>query len=219
MDKKILLGIPTYKHVSAFAFGCMMGTLLDGVNSGLVKNLQIEADMYVTMARNIMCSTAIDLFNKGDITHLLMIDDDMHIPPGSIKQIAMNDLDVVSGAYYTRSFQPVAYNFDPSYHFLDTLPNEGLLKVDGCGGGFLLLSCELLIKMQKFFGDDWWFQNSVEMDAGKEKYMGEDVFFFRRLKKMGVSAFIDCGVQLGHVGLTVIDRKTAELNQNLKPAG
>ena len=212
MSKKILLGIPTYKYLTAFAFGHMMGTLLDGVNAGLVKRLQIEADMYVTMARNLMCSTALDLYAKGEITHLLMIDDDMQIPPGSIAKLAQNDLDVVGGAYYTRGLKPVAYQLAPSYHFLDSLPADGLVQVDGTGGGFLLIACELLSKMKLHFKDEWWFQNTVAMDAGEEKYMGEDVFFFRRAKELGVKTFIDCSVQLGHIGLTVVNREVVELN-------
>jgi hypothetical protein len=209
MPPKILLGIPTYKFLSSFAFAHMMGTLLDGVNAGLVRHLQIEADMYVTMARNLMCKTALDLFEKGEITHVLMIDDDMVIPSGSIAKLAAHNLDVVGATYYTRDLKPVAYNLHP-FSFLTDTPSTGVIQVDGTGAGCLLVRCEILAAMKEKFGDEWWFQNTIARDDGVDKYLGEDVFFFRRLKEMGISAFLDCGIQCGHIGLAVVDRKAFE---------
>jgi hypothetical protein len=211
-EKKILLGIPTYKFLTAFAFGHMMGTLLDGVNSGLIRRLEIEADMYVTMARNQMCATALDLFGKGEITHLLMIDDDMIIPNGAIAKLASTDLDVVGGAYYTRDLRPVAYMFEP-FGFLKDIPKEGIIPIGGTGAGFLLISCKILMRMKEHYGNEWWFQNSVEVDSGQEKYLGEDVFFFRRLREMGIQAYLDCDIQCGHIGLSVVDRTAYEMHR------
>jgi hypothetical protein len=214
MQPKILLGIPTYKYLTSFAFGHLMRVLLDGVNSSLIKRLEIEADMYVTMARNMMCNTALELYQKEEITHLLMIDDDMIIPDGSIAALANHNVDVISGQYYTRAMKPVAYNFEPSYHFLDKFPETGVIQVDGAGAGCLLLKCEVLAKMERFFGDKWWFQNSIGLDGGEERYMGEDVFFFKRLKQMGTPAYVDCDVKLGHIGLAVVDQNLVKVNQN-----
>jgi hypothetical protein len=217
MDTKILLGIPTYKFLSSFAFAHMMGTLLDGVNAGLVNHLQIEADMYVTMARNFMCKTALDLHQKGEATHILMIDDDMVVPPGSIAKLVACNVDVVGAAYYTRDLKPVAYKLHP-FTFLTDTPAAGVIQVEGTGAGCLLIRCEVLIAMKEKFGDEWWFQNTIASDAGVDKYLGEDVFFFRRLKEMGVAVFLDCDIQCGHIGLAVVDRKAFEgrnVNNNI----
>jgi hypothetical protein len=192
-----------------------MSTLLDGINCGLVKNLSIEADMYVTIARNNLCLAALDLQKKDGITHLLMIDDDMVIPEGSIEKLASNDLPIVGGAYYTRggdSIKPVAYNLDP-FEMLDYVPDSGVIPVDGTGGGFLLISCDLLGAMRDRYKDPWWFQNSTMIENGKEKYIGEDVFLFKRLKEMGIQAYLDCNVQLGHAGTAISDRKVFEISR------
>ena len=56
-EKKILLGIPTYKSICADAFAYQMAFLIETINTGIVKHLVMEANMYVTMARNMMCRT------------------------------------------------------------------------------------------------------------------------------------------------------------------
>jgi len=217
MTKKILLGIPTYKSVCAEGFAYQMGMLLDSVNSGLIKRLEIEANMYVTMARNAMCRTAVDLWKKGEITHLWMVDDDVLIPPGGIAKLASRDFPLVVGVYYTKGLLPVAYNFDP-FTFCQDIPASGLFTAGGTGGGCLLVDCELLNRMAEEFGDEWWFQNNIEAAAGvnKEAYLGEDVFFFRRLHRMGVRAVLDCDIQCGHIGTAIADRKMFEIAHGLQ---
>jgi hypothetical protein len=214
MDKKILLAIPTYKYLSSLAFGNHMRLLLDGINSGLVRQLDIEVDIYVTMARNNMCKLALDHYERGAITHLLMVDDDVLLPDGSIAKLAANDVPVVSAAYYMRSFQPIAYQLDP-FALLASIPNAGKIKVDGAGAGCLMIDCKVLRAMKERFGDEWWFQNKIALDGGKDKYMGEDVFFFRRLKEMGMPVMLDCDVQCGHLGIAVVDQCTVEFCKNI----
>lgn len=214
MGTKIILGICTYKYITSIAFGYHMGMLLDGVNCGLVKNLTIEADMYVTMARNNLCLTALHLHKEEGITHLLMVDDDMLIPNGAIAKLASNDVPVVGGAYYTRNLTPVAYDLEP-FKFLDEIPSSGVIPIDGTGAGFLLISCELLLQMQDRYKDPWWFQSTVILgDDGRDKYLGEDVFFFRRLKEMGIQPYLDCDIQCGHAGTAIADRKAYEITRS-----
>ena len=218
MDKKILLGIPTYKSVSADAFSYQMAFLLDAVNSGFVKHLVMEANMYVTMARNMMCRTAVELWKKGEISHLLMIDDDMLIPRGGVQKLIGRDLPVTGGAYYRRDLVPISYSLDP-FQFHAAIPGEGLFMTDGTGCGCLLVECKVLEEMAQKFGDEWWFQNTIVKDfknPAQEIYLGEDVFFFRRLREMGVKTFLDCDVQCGHLSVSVADRTMFEIKNGLR---
>lgn len=216
--KKLLLGIPTYKSVSADAFAYQMAMLLDGVNSGLVKHLLMESNLYVTMARNMMCNTAIELWKKGEITHLLMIDDDMLLPRGAVTKLVERNLPVVGGAYYRKDLVPISYTIDP-FAFHDTIPGNGLFSTDGTGGGCLLIECSVLEQMAQKYGDNWWFQNTIVKSfesPHQEIYLGEDVFFFRRLKEMGVPVAIDCDVQCGHIGVSIADRAMFEIKNGLR---
>jgi hypothetical protein len=202
---KIFMGILVYKYVTSIAFGHHMATLLDGINTGYVKKFDMRADMYVTMARNDLCRAALQDYEKGEATHLLTIDDDMLLLPGTIKKLADMHLPVVSGAYFTRDLKPCVYAFEPKYHMLDTIPDTGNIVVDGVGAGCLLIDLKVLKDMKEYFKDEWWFQNTLAMDDGIEKYMGEDVFFFRRLKEMNIPVTLNCDVQCGHCGTAIAD--------------
>lgn len=214
--EKIMMGITTYKYVTSIAFGHLMATLLDGVNTGLVKRLQIEADMYISEARNNMVREALRLFAQKEITHLLLIDDDMLLLPGTILKLVEANVPVVSGVYYTRDLRPVAYNFEPTFHFLKELPYTGTINVDGTGCGCLLLDCMLLDEMRQKYNDEYWFQSTVSKDInGMDRYLGEDVFFFKRLKAMGVPTVINCDIQCGHVGTAVVDSDVFKLRRKM----
>ena len=216
-EKKILLGIPTYKSICADAFAYQMAFLIETINTGIVKHLVMEANMYVTMARNMMCRTAVELWKEGRITHLLMVDDDVLIPPGGVAKLAAHTSRVVSGAYYKRDLTPVSYTLDP-FKFHNTIPGSGTVAVDGTGAGCLLVSCELLNLMADRYKDEWWFQNTiVKSSANVETYLGEDVFFFRRLNQMGIRCAIDCDVQCGHIGVSVADRALHEIKNGIRP--
>ena len=214
---KILLAIPTYRTITSEAFAYHMAMLLDGLNSGLVKRLEIEANMYVTLARNTMCETALAFWRKGEITHLLMVDDDMVIPSGTITKLATHNAPVVGAVYYSRGLQPIAYDLDP-FKWYTTIPKSGIVEVEGTGCGCLLISCELLAQMSDFFKDRWWFQNDITPNLLETpgSYLGEDVFFFMRLKKMGVKAILDCDIQCGHFGSAIVDRDVFELHNGMK---
>ena len=218
MIKKLLLGIPTYKSICSEGFAYQMSMLLDGINSGFLKRLEIEANMYVTMARNKMCRSAIDLWKAGEITHLLMVDDDVLIPPGGIAKLCSRDFPVVSGVYYDKSLRPVAYNFP--FEYVKTVPSSGITLADGTGGGCLLIDCTVLNRISEEFGDEWWFQNTIILsdDGSKnlESYLGEDVFFFRRLNRLGIRVALDCDVQCGHIGTAIADRTMFEIKNGLQ---
>jgi hypothetical protein len=216
--KKLLLGIPTYKSICARAFAYQMGMLLDGVNSGLVKRLEVDCDMYVTMARNTMCKGAIEGWKRGEITHLLMVDDDVLIPPGGIAKLASHDFPVVSGVYYNSNLDPVVYDLNP-FTLYKIIPSSGIIDADGVGGGCVLIDCALLQQMAEKFGNEWWFQNQIVASDVKDKaetYLGEDVFFFMQLKKMGIRVKVDCGVQCGHLGVAIADRGIYEIKHGIR---
>lgn len=212
-DKKILVGITTYKFLVSLAFSHHIATLVDGINAGLVKKIHIESDMYITNARNQICKDALELWKKGEITHLLFIDDDMIFPVGTIQKLAERNVPIVSGAYYSRNFQPIAFQLHPIFRLLKELPDKGIIQVDGTGAGCLLIECSILQKMKEKYNNEWWFQNTIEEDNGSGNYYGEDVFFFVRIKEMGIPVMLDCEVQCGHMSNAVIDTNRVKDNK------
>lgn len=209
MDAKIIIGVPTYKYVPASSTLSLIGCVIDCANNGILAHFDGQADMYVTTARNQICETALKLYKEGKVTHLWFIDDDMVVKQGTIKALLDHDKDVVGSAYYGRNLKPIAYDVNP-FKFKVTIPRTGLHQIDGLGAGCLLIKCDILEKMAQKFGDLWWFQNSMIEGEKGSMYLGEDVFFFRRLKEMGVPVFMDCDYQCGHMGAAIIDNHTVE---------
>ena len=210
---KVLLAIATYKVVHSLVYQHHMGMVVEMLQSGLLKGLTCKSDMYVTMARNEFANHAIECASRGEATHLLMLDDDMLLPPKALQSLARHAAPVVSAAYYTRDLYPCFYNFDETAGFtwLPSLPGSGTITCDGSGAGCLLIEIDVLARMRAHFGDTFWFDNKHFTEGGVEKYQGEDVHFCRRLKAMGIRCLVDCDVQCGHVGSGIIDRSIYEL--------
>jgi hypothetical protein len=218
MEKSILMGITTYRQVPAPCLAHHIRAAFDAAKYGYTKRVEVEHDMYVTLARNKIAANALDLWHKKEITHLLYVDDDVQIPLGGIRQLADADVPAVSALYFTREFLPTAYSFVPEFHQLEEVPEgEGLWQVDAAGAGALLIDCAILQEMKDKYKSDWWFLTVLEKRPdGTEHYLGEDVFFFKRLKEMGIPLSIHCGVRCDHMGTGVTNYQTYEWNRKQK---
>lgn len=216
---KIMLAIPTYKFVSSVAMARLIGTIIDSMNYGYLVHVDVQADLYITQARNQSAAKAANLFVRGEITHLWMIDDDMLISEGALHKLLSRDVAVIGGAYYGRDLTPVAYKLDPYFKRYETIPGSGLIQVGGLGCGCTLIRGDVLVAMAERYNDSLWFQNSITVNDGKESYVGEDVFFFKRIHEMGIKTWLDCDVQCGHVGSAIVDRNMYELHQKMRDSG
>jgi Fe-S-cluster containining protein len=208
---KVLIGIPTYKNVSSLSYMAGISTIVNAGSEGILATVSGKVDMYITTARNELCEYAIDLYQRKLATHLFQMDDDMVVPSGAITKLLSHNVEVVSGAYWGKDLHPIVYDFLPkddtfgAIRSWSAIPLHGLRKADGLGGGCLLTDIRVLKKMQDHYSDKRWFQN-----YDGDRYLGEDVFFFQRLKDMGIPAYIDCDTVCGHVGPIVIDRGVIE---------
>ncbi|GAI90932.1 unnamed protein product, partial [marine sediment metagenome] len=87
--------------------------------------------------------------------------------------------------------------------------NDGLVKIDGAGAGFLLVKREVLEKIPYP-----WFS----FERG-----GEDLYFFDKVRRYGLEVWVDMGVLLGHLRLDPVGasqfltqyENTAEANEFL----
>jgi len=166
-----------------------------GLVEGYVTAELILGDTYLDAARNLLTTYAMDL--PTNPTHAFWFDDDMTMPSDTIARLLAHDVPIVGGLYHQRAapFMPVAYNFTGEGHSAQMieLPDEptGLVQVDGLGFGCTLIQMNIYLEMAEHFGDPRWHQ----VNEG----VGEDVFFFRRVKEMGIPVWLDCDVRAGHV--------------------
>ena len=152
--------------------------------------------------------------NWADVTKtdwLLWIDSDIVITPDSLK-LVWDSADkvsrpVVSGTYFVskeneRSLMqpfPALFKEGSTKHELQIihpLPKNELIKVDSAGFGFLLMHKSIVSKMREVSPD---YSLFAEEEGIGDKYISEDIVFFRKLKAAGVDAYAHTGALVQHM--------------------
>ena len=133
---------------------------------------------------------------KKDATHLLFLDADMTFPYDTINRLLAHKLPMVC-ANYVKRVVPATTNtigLDGCPVF-STPDKTGLEEVISAGFGVSLFDVDIFRKMSKPYFDIVWMDN--------EQIVGEDVFFFRKVKyELGHSLYIDHDLshEVGHIG-------------------
>ena len=152
--------------------------------------------------------------NWADVTKtdwLLWIDSDIVVTPDSLK-LVWDSADkvsrpVVSGTYFVskeneRSLMqpfPALFKEGSTKHELQIihpLPKNELIKVDSAGFGFLLMHKSIVSKMREVSQD---YSLFAEEEGIGDKYISEDIVFFRKLKAAGVDAYAHTGALVQHM--------------------
>lgn len=209
---KIAIATPTLgrPHMRTWnSFNNLVKPRANGTLVGETHFLTLE-DHPVDSARQWLTREALSV---GGLTHILWIDDDMTFPPDALQRLLAHDKDVIGGLCHNRrapSYQPIAARlYDPvlgmpqdAYGFVYDLPPSGLVEVDATGGAFLLVKAQVFRDVAAKFGaDSWWIP---------EGEASEDFSFCRRAQQCGYKVWIDCGLDIGHIGTVEITRKVAK---------
>lgn len=159
----------------------------------------------VDYARNNIVAKFLDY--PPEIEYLLMIDDDIIVPPSVIERLTIFQQDIVSAVYYKKMhpFEPLAYmaldsperasiynlfgTKDTDYHTIDVPFDKGLMSVDGVGAGCLMVHRRVYEAMEPP-----WF---------KFEGSGEDLYFCRKAKALGFKIALDTSLHLGHIGTRI----------------
>jgi 2-polyprenyl-3-methyl-5-hydroxy-6-metoxy-1,4-benzoquinol methylase len=159
----------------------------------------------------------VDLAIINDCEYLLMLDDDMIVPPDLFKRLVSHDKDVTGCLYYQRggAYHPVIMHQTNQKdglkgiqfidHFDPMIRKPGLYKLDGVlGGGCMLFKTDVFRKLQQPY---FWIDGIV----------GTDVYVCNRLQDAGIDLWVDTAIELGHVGdaQIVTSRTIPEYARNL----
>lgn len=131
---------------------------------------------------------------------ILMLDDDMIVPPDLLVKLMAHNKDVIGALYFQRggAYHPVIMkmkskkdgfkSIDFINHHDPIVRSPGLHQVDGViGGGCMLFKTEVFNKIpQPYF----WIDGIV----------GTDVHVCDQLRRAGVEIWVDTSIELGHVG-------------------
>jgi GT2 family glycosyltransferase len=168
--------------------------------------IAIESGPRVAAARNQVVRT----FLESDVEWLWMLDADMCFRPAVLDQLLEaadpTERPIVGGLYFHGGRtdvwpslylirDPATHDGEP-LHILREYPDNALVKVDGTGGGCLLMHREALVAIGERFGEPSpWFMETVH--AGRE--FGEDITFCLRANALGIPVYVHTGVEVGHV--------------------
>ena len=152
----------------------------------------------VSELRNNCCAVALD----QDFTHVAMFDTDMIYPENTLTSLLSRDVDVICAFACTRKppHQPIfgPPSDDLGGSFWSQWPTEdgeptgerlhGAQPTGIVGGGALVIRTDVLRALERP-----WFET-----AHDEKWVGEDMYFSRKLRAAGVQTYCDVDVWLPH---------------------
>ena len=151
---------------------------------------------------------------ESGATHFLWLDSDMKFPANLAHLLFRHDLPIVACNYVKRIVPALPNTKDLSGKLIATnRDSHGLVEAGSAGFGAVLMKREVLEKTPQPWFDTVW----MDKGGGKVEMMGEDVFFFHKVKQVsGYKLFIDhdASQQVSHIGNFEYDNALAEATWN-----
>lgn len=181
-----------------------MRSLLQMTKVGEV-GFALSSSSLVYDARNTLAKQAVD----GGFDRVLWLDSDMDFKPDMFVNLMQdmddNNLEIVGGIYFSRKepVVPVVYQRVGYYHDdeQDTVtpcalnyyeyPKDELFPCEGIGFGAVLMTTDLIKKVQDKYG----------LPFSPILGFGEDLSFCIRARDVGATIMCDSRIKVGHVGL------------------
>lgn len=197
---KTLISIPCMDMVHTQ----FMRSLLQMTKVGEV-GFALSSSSLVYDARNTLAKQAVD----GGFDRVLWLDSDMDFKPDMFVNLMQdmddNNLEIVGGIYFSRKepVVPVVYQRVGYYHDdeQDTVtpcalnyyeyPKDELFPCEGIGFGAVLMTTDLIKKVQDKYG----------LPFSPILGFGEDLSFCIRARDVGATIMCDSRIKVGHVGL------------------
>ena len=154
--------------------------------------------------RNLLADTAV----REGFDRVLWLDSDMVFDPYLFRRLSEHlDLgrEMVTGLYISRKspMRPVIYKdirrdplengFLPVAETYSDYPRDSLFPVAGCGFGAVMMTAELLRRLQAAYG----------LPFTPLPGFGEDLSFCLRVRELGTEMWCDSSIKLGHAGTAI----------------
>lgn len=190
-----------------FTEGLVYALLTSGlpiVNAGRTQGNQIARQR----------QAAFDMWYDGlDTEWILWVDSDIVLTNEALAKVWETadavERPAVSGTYFISKenekalMQPFPSLFmahpDDRYvmSYIHPLPKDEVIKVDYAGFGFFLLHRSAADKMRQLHGDKSFFMETS--DGNDDKFIGEDIHFFMKMKEAGVPLYAHTGATVKHM--------------------
>jgi len=191
--KKILIAIPTNRNIEAQTFKSIYDLYRPG---GFEVVFQYFWGYQVDQVRNLI----VDWSLRNGFDYLFCVDSDIAFPPDTLLRLLSYDKDIVSGVYIQRI--PGTHTIEimrknpwggVSHVNWDDIKGQGLVPIDGCGFGCVLIKAEVLkaIPYPQFL-----YHSAID----HANTISEDVHFCNQARDRGFTLWCDTGILCEHIG-------------------
>jgi hypothetical protein len=195
----LLIGLPTGGKPTA-AFLESLQSITWPTHVGMIERMIVTGN-FVPGQRELIVRRAL----AENYTYLLMMDDDMVLPPNAVELLfetlaAKPKAAIVGALYYSRDGKrPMAVSQwraeDTTAAVVPAFTNNKASEVDGIGFGCVLLRCPALRSLQSPYFNT---QILIETAHNHVRVCNEDYLLCERLHKAGYEIYLDGRVRCGH---------------------
>jgi GT2 family glycosyltransferase len=131
---------------------------------------------------------------------------DIHIVAQLMEAADAKERPIVSGVYFISKESegtlgnPMPALFtevnETTIRHLHPLPKDALVQIDSAGMGLVLMHKSIVPKLREVFPNQSLF---AEIENLGDKYIGEDIVFFQKVKKAGIPVFAWTGALVKHM--------------------
>lgn len=208
---RLAIGTPTYSAlIQADFVGSLVETqrVLGAAGAAAFEFLTISGTILPAVRAQLLAA-ALDC----GASHLLCVDADVGWVPADVLRLVAHGQDVVSGVYETRGVDDTGRSMHAIAHPRAARDAPGLLEVDACGFGFVLLSRACIERMR----DAWGLYQAFAYVTGRDGLQGEDYSFCARWRGLGGKVYADPVPRLRHYGQAVADMTWQEAHRRGRP--
>jgi glycosyltransferase involved in cell wall biosynthesis len=193
-QKRILIAIPTARYIEPQTFKSIYDQVIP---KGYVADFQYFYGYRIDQIRNLIAHWVVNGYD-----YLFAVDSDISFAPNTLQKLLSHDVDMVSGIYRQRTPEHTIEIFrrnhmgGVSHVPWEQLQGQGLVQVDGCGFGCVLVKNQVLTTV----GAPQ-FQYHVALDHNQT--VSEDVDFCHKVTARGFRIWADTDVICDHHGMSV----------------
>lgn len=192
VNKRVLIAIPTAKYIEPTTFKAIY-------DQQRPKDVEVDFQFFygynVDQVRNLIAHWAVNGYD-----YLWAVDSDISFPPDTLRRLLEHNRDVVSAVYRQRI--PGTYvvelyeknnNGGVSNIPWENLRDRGLVEVDACGFGCVLIKSDVLRAVG-------YPQFEYHSAINHEHTISEDVDFCRKARDRGYKIYADTSILCDHYG-------------------
>ncbi len=193
----VVLGIPSRGTVDSRFLTHMMNFQMK-LPTGISYRVCAPRGLPVEKARTKIVEYALEANAK----YIFFIDDDTFVAPGALTQLMQADKEAITGIVWTKRVpsEPVIFKeveCGPYFNF----PIGEVFPIYSAGLACVLIKTEVFRQMKRpWFATNWIAQGKENKEQTFHK-LGEDYFFWYKLRELGIQGYADGSVFCDHLNV------------------